>query len=72
MTQASLGQLHPGRRFRLAWVTLDAARTALREQEAALREQEAALRKQEASLREQEGMLGSTERTETDARRGSG
>ena len=55
---ARLGQLHPGRRFRLAWVTLDAARTALREQEAALREREA--------------MLGSAERAETDARRGSG
>jgi len=62
---ARLGQLHPGRRFRLAWVTLDAARTALREQEAALREQEAALREQEATL-------GSAERAETDARRGSG
>jgi antagonist of KipI len=58
---ARLGQLHPGRRFRLAWVTLEAARQALREQEAALREQEAALREQEAGLREREAGLGNIE-----------
>jgi allophanate hydrolase subunit 2 len=34
---ARAGQLHPGRKLRFAWVSLEAARAALREQEAALR-----------------------------------
>jgi antagonist of KipI len=34
---ARAGQLHPGRKFRFAWVSLETARAALREQAAALR-----------------------------------